>query len=127
MTLCPLCLRNAVLMFLGRDPNPCRKRIFMAISKIQGFGLDVAKTIAYKPDHVWDGTTYHGASLAALQKLGRAKGYTLVHTESWAPNAFFVKKRELPVDYIERPIHELTDWGAYREPRDTADRNWVSV
>lgn len=91
------------------------------------FGLHVAKTIEYRPDHVWDGTTYHGASLAALDKLGRAKGYCLVHTESWAPNAFFVKRSELPEGYVERPIHELTDWGAYLEPRDTADRNWVSV
>lgn len=91
------------------------------------FGLDVAKTIRYRPDHTWDGSTYHGASLAALVKLGDAKGYSLVHTESWSPNAFFVRRSELPAGYVERPIHELTDWGAYREPRDTADRDWVSV
>lgn len=91
------------------------------------FGLDVAKTIEYRPDHVWDGTIYHGASLAALDKLGRAKGYSLVHTESWAPNAFFVKNSELPQGYVERPIHELTNWASYREPRDTPDRSWVSV
>lgn len=91
------------------------------------FSLDVAKVIRYRPDHVWDGSTYHGASLAALAKLGREKGYCLVHTESWSPNAFFVKRSELPAGYVERPLHELTDWGAYREPRDTADRDWVTV
>ncbi|MCP4006999.1 MAG: FkbM family methyltransferase [bacterium] len=34
---------------------------------------------------------YHGASLAALASLGRAKGYTLVACESSGFNAFFVR------------------------------------
>jgi hypothetical protein len=39
----------------------------------------------------WNGTNYHGASLASLAALGRAKGYTLVATDSRGVNAFFVR------------------------------------
>jgi hypothetical protein len=91
------------------------------------FGLDIAKTIAYRPDHLWDGTTYHGASLAAMRKLGAAKGYSLVYTESYAPNAFFIKDSELPAGFVSRPIEELTGWVTYHEPEDSAHRDWVSV
>jgi hypothetical protein len=38
----------------------------------------------------WNGTNYHGASLASLAALGQAKGYTLVATNSTGVNAFFV-------------------------------------
>ena len=43
------------------------------------------------PEHVWDATSYFGASLAALEALGRAKAYQLVGTESCGVNAFFVR------------------------------------
>ncbi len=43
------------------------------------------------PNHCWDGTTYYGASLSSLAKLGKEKGYTLVGTNSNGVNAFFVR------------------------------------
>ena len=33
----------------------------------------------------------------------------------------------LPIADVDRPIHELTDWGSYSEPHDSAHRNWVTV
>lgn len=42
-------------------------------------------------DHVWSGTDYYGASLAALRDLGREKGYLLVGCDSRGVNAFFVR------------------------------------
>ncbi|MBA2349754.1 MAG: hypothetical protein H0V81_15845 [Solirubrobacterales bacterium] len=39
----------------------------------------------------WAGTDYFGASLPALERLGAAKGYRLVHTELAGVNAFFVR------------------------------------
>ena len=39
----------------------------------------------------WDNTDYFGASIAALVRLGRAKGYTLAHQEMAGVNAFFVR------------------------------------
>ena len=41
--------------------------------------------------HEWDGTAYFGASIRALEELGRARGYRLVHLESAGVNAFFVR------------------------------------
>jgi hypothetical protein len=38
----------------------------------------------------WDGSLRYGASLTALELIGRQKGYRLVHTTSQGVNAFFV-------------------------------------
>jgi hypothetical protein len=44
------------------------------------------------PKQVWDGTTnYFGASLAALEQVGAAKGYNLVGCNFSGANAFFVR------------------------------------
>ena len=91
------------------------------------FALDAPRTIEYCADHVWDETTYHGASLAAFHKLGLETGYTLVHTDSWAPNAFFVLDSELPADYRPRPLDEMTDWDKFVAPPGSVDRVWVRV
>lgn len=45
----------------------------------------------FDPNAHWNGSSYYGASLAALEDLGREKGYTLVHTELAGVNAFFVR------------------------------------
>lgn len=93
------------------------------------FGTDVSKTMPYDPRYRWDKTTYHGASLAALRKLGREKGYTLIHTDSYAPNAFFVDDALLPASLVDRPIEEAAswDWEPGSEPPDGAGRDWVSI
>jgi hypothetical protein len=94
------------------------------------FGTAVSKTMPYDPRHMWDKTLFHGASLAALRKLGREKGYSLVHTDSYAPNAFFVADSELPESAIDVPIERLAAW-AWDEP--TAEpplpdgRAWTAV
>ena len=44
-----------------------------------------------EPGHGWDGTSYYGASLGALESLAETKGYRLVHTDLSAVNAFFVR------------------------------------
>lgn len=58
------------------------------------FGPSDAVTVPYDPTFIryekhWSGF-YHGASLAALEKLGKAKGYALVGCDSQGANAFFV-------------------------------------
>ena len=45
----------------------------------------------YNPNHVWDGSDKHGASLKSLELLGKRLGYTLVGTNNNGKNAFFVK------------------------------------
>ena len=91
------------------------------------FGLDQALTIAYDPDHVWDETKYHGASLAAFVKLAHEKGYSLVHTDSWVPNAFFVRDALLPQGFVERPLGEATPWNRYAASPRVPGRDWVAV
>lgn len=48
----------------------------------------------YKPNHRWNRTAWHGASLAALARLGSRLGYVLVGCDSHGVNAFFVLHRE---------------------------------
>ncbi len=45
----------------------------------------------YDPNFVWDGTSYYGASLKALESLGSKKGYVLVGCSISGINAFFVR------------------------------------
>jgi hypothetical protein len=46
----------------------------------------------YRPNHVWNFTDYSGASLEALARLGRQKGYQLVGCNITGVNAFFVRE-----------------------------------
>lgn len=48
-------------------------------------------TVPYQPAKRWDGSNYFGASLEALVKLGRAKGYRVVGCNFSGTNAFFVR------------------------------------
>ncbi len=91
------------------------------------FGLGVSKTIAYNPDHVWDETHYHSASIAAFHKLGHEKGYSLIYTDRYAPNAFFVRRSVLPADYQEPTLEEVARDPWSEEPADSLDRDWVTV
>lgn len=91
------------------------------------FTHDASRAIVYAADHVWDKSSYHGASLAAFHKLGIKKGYSLVHTDSFAPNALFVKNSELPADYQPRPLFEMAVWDSFVTPPQTDDRVWVNV
>jgi hypothetical protein len=60
------------------------------------FGSDRAVTVPYDKDFVRSkkhhSYLYYGASLAALARLGREKGYALVAGNSAGNNAFFVRK-----------------------------------
>jgi hypothetical protein len=50
-----------------------------------------ALTVPYDPNFVFESENYRGASLAAMCKLGREKGYRLVGTHRFGFNAFFIK------------------------------------
>ena len=91
------------------------------------FGLNVSKTIGYNPDHVWDETHYHSASIAAFHKLGREKGYALIYTDSYAPNAYFVRRSELPANFRGPTLKEVARDPWSEEPADCIHREWVTV
>jgi hypothetical protein len=52
----------------------------------------VRKTVAHNPAMQWDGSNFFGASLGALEALGREKGYCLVGCSLAGVNAFFVRE-----------------------------------
>jgi hypothetical protein len=91
------------------------------------FGLEVSKVMPYDPNHVWDKTGYHGASLAAMRKLGMQLGYSLVFTNVYGANTFFVLRSELPADYVELPLEDVSRGIWCEEPPGTNGRPWVNV
>lgn len=70
---------------------------------------------------------YHGASLAALDKLAREKGYNLIGCESAGVNAFFVRE-----DLLGEKLQPLTPEEAYfphyfRTRQMTVDEQWQMI
>jgi hypothetical protein len=55
--------------------------------------LPVDRALVWPPDRTerWDGTAHFGSSILALTRLGKEKGYRLVHTDLCGVNAFFVR------------------------------------
>lgn len=72
---------------------------------------DEARTVPYDPKAGWDGTNYFGASLLALERLGKEKDYSLVYVESMGVNAFFVRN-----DCLGQ-LTPLTAKEAYQKPK----------
>lgn len=56
------------------------------------YGPNLPWVMKYNPAHLWNGSCYYGAGLKALEKLGAAKGYTLVGCNLAGVNAFFVRQ-----------------------------------
>jgi len=93
---------------------------------------DKALTVPYDPVFVFESEHYRGASLAAMCKLGREKGYRLIGTHRFGFNAFFMRngvgEAFFPevdvVSCVQDPYSEL----ARRERWPLAEgRNWQEV
>ena len=54
-------------------------------------GPEKSLTVPYDPHFKIETPDYHGASLAAMTKLARRKGYRLVGTHRYGFNAFFIR------------------------------------
>lgn len=63
----------------------------------------VACVVPYDPWAIWDGSNYSGASLKALEHLGRRKGYCLVGCNFAGVTSFFVRE-------------DLAGGGRFKEP-----------
>jgi hypothetical protein len=85
--------------------------------------IDQARTVAYDLNQRWDLTKYYGASLGAMVKLGRDKGYKLVCNNGC--NAFFVRDDLIsnPQDFDERAMNVFVD----QHSPDPWRRLWVDV
>jgi hypothetical protein len=76
--------------------------------------------IPYDGDAVWDESSYFGASLKSLERLGAERGYVLVGCERTGLNAFFVRA-DAAGDHFVGP---LTAEGCYEPPRYFLTREW---
>lgn len=67
------------------------------------FRPDTIFVVKYNPNRVWDKSSFFGASLLALEQLGRQKGYCLVGCVFTGSNVFFVRD-DLVGDFFETPF-----------------------
>jgi hypothetical protein len=67
-----------------------------------GLRPPMSLTVPYRPNHAGSGTNFFGASLEALVRLGRAKGYRVVGCNISGSNAFFVRE-DLCADHFIEP------------------------
>ncbi|MCX6736554.1 MAG: hypothetical protein NTW73_00470 [Candidatus Parcubacteria bacterium] len=74
--------------------------------------LTESRVVEYDPNLIWDGTSYFGASLLALKKLGDSKGYTLIACDNKGVNAFFVRNDLIKNNFEIKDIREI-----YRQPK----------
>jgi len=93
---------------------------------------DKALTVPYDPDFVSVSENYRGASLAAMCKLGREKGYRLIGTHRFGFNAFFIKNgvgeryfpEVNPASCVVDPFSELARKERWPKAREF---NWQEV
>lgn len=71
------------------------------------------KVVQYRPIYVGDDTNYYGASILALYRLGRAKGYSLVYADANGVNLFFIRD-DLLADLPFKDINDVEK--IYRYP-----------
>ncbi|MEO1230604.1 MAG: hypothetical protein AAFZ18_17040 [Myxococcota bacterium] len=87
-----------------------------------------------QPPHAepWDGTCAVGASLETLARLGKAKGYGLVHAELAGVNAFFVREDLLSQAGLRAcsaaEVYRPPNYGLEGRQHPEAERpDWVRV
>ncbi|MGZ3872252.1 MAG: hypothetical protein ACXVJD_05010 [Mucilaginibacter sp.] len=78
------------------------------------FRPDTHFVVKYNPNRMWDSTSYFGASLLALEQLGKEKGYFLVGCVFTGSNAFFVRE-DLVGDLFEAPYSAETHYEPNRD------------
>lgn len=89
------------------------------------FKNDKSYAIEYNPEHKWEGDDYYGASLLALQKLGEAKGYTLVYVVDRF-DAVFIRNDLVGTDYIVPTLDELLPEPIIAHDK-ISNKKWVQV
>jgi hypothetical protein len=103
----------------------------VAIEYNASFGATRAVTVPYQPDfrclREHPGKLYHGASLAALERLGRQLGYVLVAVESAGVNAFFVRQDLCPAALAGRSAVDLYRPHFERSKTLSPERQWAAV
>ncbi len=77
------------------------------------FPPGVEWVVQYDPQAWWDQTSHFGASVTALEKLGRKKGYLLVGCNLGGLNAFFVRE-DLAGNHFRGPFTAENHYEPFR-------------
>ena len=85
----------------------------VAVEYNASFKQTASCVVPYSPTNIWNHTNYFGASLKALEGLGRRKGYSLVGCNYTGVTAFFVRD-DLVGDRFAAPF---TSENHYEPPR----------
>jgi hypothetical protein len=95
------------------------------------FGPTRSVTVPYDPQfrcrREGPGSLYHGASLAALELLGKRLGYALVAVESAGVNAFFARQDLCPPALAGKSSAELYRPHFERSKKLSPERQWAAV
>jgi hypothetical protein len=92
------------------------------------FAPPISITIKYDPDFKWSGNDYASASLAALVKLNKTMGYSLIYCEKRGVNAFFLRNdllgglKPVPYEKLWMPL-EIPP----RDPIHERRKKWIEV
>ena len=93
---------------------------------IQGAG---ALAQPHDPDRVWDGGSAFGSTVAALESVGRRKGYTLAHTDLTGTNAFFVRDDLVAALGVDRAPRRTQNFGltGISQPPSEPPGGWTTI
>ncbi|WP_426025861.1 hypothetical protein [Brevundimonas sp. TSRC1-1] len=93
---------------------------------------NIAMTVPYDPNGVWDGTAWYGGSLKAFENIGLEKGMALVGSDLVGVNAYFVNFEEAKGKFRE-PFDAATHYEppryyeyGHQHPPPTTPRRWVT-
>lgn len=90
------------------------KPIIVIIEYNTSFPPPLSVVVPYDENGKWEVDDYFGASLCALDKLGKEKGYTLIYCEEMGVNSFFVLNEYLHLLDIEiREVGTIYKKGKY--------------
>lgn len=90
--------------------------------------------VPYEADFTWDGTNWFGASLGALEQIGRQKSMALVGCDFTGVNGYFVNAEEVgdhfiapftAVNHFEPPRYSIIDHRGH--PRSLQSRVFVTT
>jgi hypothetical protein len=96
------------------------------------FGLEDI-VVPYDPNYTFPGKhpLYHGASPAAMAKLGKKKGYRLVGANELGSNFIFVKNgladKEIPEVSVESVLRHPSVWEGYKGFEEIKDWEYLKV
>lgn len=83
--------------------------------------------VPYNANERWDLTSYFGASILALKKLGESKGQVLVASDRRATNLFFVRERDGHLFEGAGDIESIHPEWVWSHAEDPKKRQYIEV